>query len=139
MTTADRTWNEFNADFTFPPSEDAARIASEVKASVETWVRNSLLELQQQTKQRTEAQMASLDIQIAKTKADLMGVNEKIAKAQECLKNLDLPPVVVEKLNAAMQAARDAMQQAVNDWEDKGKQVGKGIAQIAETFAKAGA
>ncbi|MGZ5544847.1 MAG: hypothetical protein ACXWIU_09240, partial [Limisphaerales bacterium] len=79
MPTAERTWNDFNADFTYPPTEDAARVANDVKAHVDIWVRNSLAELQQQTKQRTETQLNQLQAQFNSATAALHKADAQLA------------------------------------------------------------
>ena len=140
MNAADRTWNEFNADFTFPPSDDAARIASEVKASIDTWVRNSLLELQEQTKRRTDVLRDRLDLDIGEASKVLRSVDARIADLQLMINqipNTDSIQAAREKLETAAQNARKAVQDAVNEWEEKGKKVGATVGEIAQTFAKA--
>lgn len=140
MSAADRTWNEFNADFSFPPSEDAARVASEVKASIDTWVRNSLTELQEQAKRRTDVQLNSLNLEIGEASKVLRSVDTALADLKLMITqipNTDLVQAARDKLETAAQNARQAVQDAVNKWEEAGKQAGATVGEIAQTFAKA--
>ncbi len=83
-----RAWNRFSSDFKVPDSDDAARVATEVKASIDTWVQKSLSDLQADMSQRLQVQLSAFQQNIAQSKQSLDMVDGQIAAIRAGLDNL---------------------------------------------------
>jgi chromosome segregation ATPase len=137
-----RAWNRFSADFKVPDSEDAARVANEVKASIDTWVQNSLADLQADMTARMQAQLSTLQQNIVGSQQALASVDSKIAAIRgEVDKLVAADPslkTATEALNQQIEDTRAAMQAAADKWEQNGKDAlatAVGIAKTVATFA----
>lgn len=137
-----RAWNRFSADFKVPDSEDAARVANEVKASIDTWVQQSLTDLQADMAARMQAQLLTLQQNITGSQQALASVDAKIAAIRAEVDKLVAANPALDKDTAALkqqiQDTRAAMQAAADKWEQNGKDAVTttvGIAKTVATFA----
>jgi len=130
----DTPLSRFNADFNVPESDDAARIAHEVKASIDSWVDDSISVLEQQTKQRSAALCDAFDAQVTKTTAALNDFRGKIDAFQRELANFQTNDgaliAKVQQLNKAVQDGRDAMAAEAKKWERYAEEATKAAADI---------
>ncbi|MEW6156933.1 MAG: hypothetical protein AB1813_05835 [Verrucomicrobiota bacterium] len=134
-----RSWSRFNADFKVPESQDAARIAHEVKASIDSWIQSSLSQLESQMSERMKVQLAEFERNIAATNAALKSVDEKIAGMQAAIGQLASsdPELArdIERLKRQTEETRKAMQAAAEKWEQYGKQAVDSAIKVAKTVA----
>lgn len=136
---ASQTWSRFNSDFTFPESGDAARVANEVKASIDTWVINSLSKIEAEMRQRAQLNIAVLEQKLAQSKNVLQSIQEKINSLQSAV--AQLAPATsnlqeaIDNVKAKTEDARTAMQAAVAQWEQYGNDAVATTVQIAKTLA----
>src|SRR5262249_7648526 len=129
----------FNSDFTFPESGDAARVAHEVKASIDTWVQNSLSRIEADVRQRSKVHIAELQTQLAQTKVELQSVQTKMILLQAALDQLSPATpnlqAAIDEVKKKTVDARTAMDAAARQWEDYGKQAVATTVKLAETVA----
>jgi len=137
--TESRSWNRFNSDFRIPDSDDAARVANEAKASIDTWVQNSLSQLEAQMTQRAKVQLDTFNQNIAATNTALQSIDGQIAALVAGLDKLaPNDPFLaqeIDKLKKQTQDARDAMRAAAEKWEQSGKDAVATAVSIAKTVA----
>ncbi len=132
-------WNRFNSDFRLPESDDAARIAAEVKISVDTWIQTSLAQLESNMNARAQVAVAQINSQIVQSKTALTTMTaefNRIAGAAAALSPTD--PALAEKLNtlqAATAAARNAVALAAANWEKYGADAVATVKSIVSTMA----
>jgi len=134
------SWARFNSDFQIPESDDAARVANEVRASVDTWIQNSLAQLEDDMNKRAQVTIGELNNHLKATNDALGKIQSQIGQIQNGLNSLmTTDPVLATNINnlkAQTQAARAAMQQAADDWENHGKDTVSTIESIVGTVAK---
>lgn len=134
-----RSWNRFNSDFKLPESDDAARVAHEVKASVDTWIQNSLTQLVADMTQRTDANLAELDQSIEASKSRLADLKTQISTLRADVENLKpADPALSQAIAALLQKTKDAeaaMKEAAQKWEQQGRKVYDGVKTVAQSFA----
>ena len=132
-------WNRFSADFTVPDSDDAARIANEAKASIDTWVQKSLSNLQADMSQRLQVNLAAFNQHIAESTLALGQVDAQIAAIRAGLDDLAKanPALAVEiaKLQKQTDDTSKAMQTAADQWEKNGQDAVATAISIAKTVA----
>jgi len=133
------SWNRFNSDFKIPESDDAARIALEVKASVDTWIQNSLVRLGEDMNKRAELSAAQLRSHIAEAKGALASIEKQIADVHDAVNALSpADPELAKKikdLKDQTQATRNSMAQAAQEWEEYGRKTVATVESIAKTVA----
>ncbi|HTL58593.1 MAG TPA: hypothetical protein VL361_23105 [Candidatus Limnocylindrales bacterium] len=133
------SWNRFNSDFTFPESGDAARVAHEVKASIDTWVQNSLSRMESDMRQRAQINLAQMREKLAQSKNELQSVQMKIVQLQAALDQLapGAPNLqaAVDEVKKKAADARSAMEAAAQQWEKYGSEAVATTMKLAETVA----
>jgi uncharacterized protein involved in exopolysaccharide biosynthesis len=134
------TWSQFNSDFHIPEGDDAARVAAEVRASIEPWIQNSLAKLEQDISARAQVVINALNGHIKETNGALDVIQTQIATLQEGLVSLASPdPALQQSINnlqAQTDAARKGMADAATKWEQYGEKTVATIEQILGTVAK---
>ena len=137
--TVSETWSRFNSDFTLPESGDAARVAHEVKASIDTWVQDSLSRIEADMRQRAQNNISELEKNLAQSKTELQNVQMKILSLQAALDQLapGMPNLqaAIDEVKKKTADARTAMEAAARQWEDCGKQAVATTMKLAETVA----
>lgn len=134
------SWSRFNSNFRIPDTDDAARVANEVRASVDSWVQSSLAQLEEDMNKRAQVAIAQLNSHIKASNFALGTVQSQIDQVRTGLDNLAVanPALAssIAPLQAQTQAARDAMQKAADDWEKRGENTVSTIESIIGTVAK---
>jgi len=132
-------WNRFNSNFPLPESDDAARIAAEVKTSIDSWIQTSLAQLETDMNARAQVAVAQINSQIAQTKAALTAMTgelDKVAAAAAALSPTDPAlPAKLKALQDATAAARTAVGQAAANWEQHGADAVATVKTIVSTLA----
>lgn len=134
------SWSRFNSDFQIPESDDAARVANEVRASVDTWIQSSLAQLEDDMNKRAQAAIGQLNSHITASNDALGKIQDQIDKVRDGLASLAVadPNLAtnINNLKTQTEAARAAMQQAADDWKKRGQNTVSTIESIAGTVAK---
>ncbi len=137
------SWSRFNSNFQIPESDDAARVANEVRASVDSWIQTSLAQLEDDMTKRAQVAIDQLSTHIEASNAALGTIQRKI---DQLLTGLDALAVAhpslaagIAALQAQTNTARDAMQQAADDWKTYGENTVSTIETIVGTVAKVAA
>jgi uncharacterized coiled-coil DUF342 family protein len=133
-------WNRFNSDFQIPESDDAARVASEVKASVDSWIQTSLAELEREMNTRAQLAVSELNRHIVESQDALRRIQNDFYEIQ-CRINTLSPENGNLKEDIAIlkkqtEEARNAMAEAAAKWEEHGKNAAQTFVTIASTVAK---
>jgi len=137
------SWSKFNSDFRIPDSDDAARVANEVRASVDGWIQTSLSQLEDDMNKRAQVAIAQLNTHITASNAELVNIQGQIDQVRAGLAALAVanPALVggISALQAQTDAARTAMQQAADDWKANGANAVSTVESILGTVAKVAA
>ncbi len=133
-------WSRFNSDFQIPESDDAARVANEVRASVDSWIQTSLSRLEDDMNKRAQVAIGQLNVNLKASNEDLGRIQGQLDKVRDGLASLAVgdPNLAtnVANLKGQIEAARTAMQQAADDWQKRGEDTVTTIESIVGTVAK---
>jgi chromosome segregation ATPase len=134
------TWSRFNSDFRVPESEDAARVAIEVKASVHAWLQKSLEQLEKDMAVRAELAIGQLTVHLAAAQASLQKTLQGIETLRAELSALNTTdPALkssVDRLNAQIQTTREAVAKTAEEWAAHGANTVSTIKTVIGTVAK---
>jgi len=137
------SWTRFKSDFPIPESDDAQRVANEVRASMDSWIHDSLAKLEADMDQRAQLAASRLNANINASNTSLTSIQSQIDKMLEGLKALNSKDPDLDKkisdLVAQTGAARDAMQKEADNWKANGQNTVTTIESIIGTVAKAAA
>jgi len=134
-----RAWNRFSADFRVPDSDDAARVANEVKASIDTWVQKSLNDLQTDMAARMQVQLATLRQNFAESQQSLASIDAHIEAVQDGIAKLNPADpnlaAAIQDLQKQAATTRTAMKAMMDQWEKNGQDSVATAVSIAKTVA----
>ncbi len=129
-------WNRFNRSYTPPASEDAQRIAAEVRQSMDAWITSSLDTLQQNMEQNLGNVTGSLQKSLAASAAALntaqQDLNARLAELEAALAANNGTPAAVAALTPAIAAVRQAVQDSKDQWQKAGNDAVGAVSSVAK-------
>src|SRR3954462_936269 len=132
------TWNQFNSDFSIPAGNDAARVFHEAKASLDTWIKNNLADLQDKMTSQLNASLIEFNQELENSKKAVATIQAEVVHFSDEIQKLDpKDPQLgesVAKLKTQIGDTRKAMQEAAEKWEEHGKAAYKTVSGIAKTM-----
>jgi hypothetical protein len=128
-------WNRFNRSYTPPASEDAQRIAAEVRQSMDAWITSSLDTLQQNMEQNLGNVTGSLQKSLAASAAALntaqQDLNARLAALEAALAANNGTPAAAA-LTPAIAAVRQAVQDSRDQWQKAGNDAVGAVTSVAK-------
>lgn len=127
-------WNRFNDAFKQPDSDDAQRIAAQVRESMNSWITTSLNQLQQNMTVNLSTTVDTLNANLKQTvtafETAKSALDTQIKTFQTVLDASAMDPNKKKDLTDAITALQGTVQKSLDAWKDAGVKAVTGVNSI---------